>query len=152
MKQFCGEAAAEHMRGGKVGCRAHGQILAGDTASLWHCLAGGAVPRVFFDRCLLLPCRYNIVNKRLPGWQDPPTRDAIQVRPHTSWHINWDTFGAARIAVAGCAHLWHVACALKWPAEARLGPASRTELLPGLLHISMQCWMCCGQQRHQLCP
>eukprot|EP00882_Tetradesmus_deserticola_P007172 GHRQ01007551.1.p1 GENE.GHRQ01007551.1~~GHRQ01007551.1.p1 ORF type:complete len:155 (+),score=53.73 GHRQ01007551.1:275-739(+) len=21
---------------------------------------------------------YNIVNKRLPGWQDPPTRDAIQ--------------------------------------------------------------------------
>ncbi|KAI8466863.1 MAG: hypothetical protein J3K34DRAFT_432258 [Monoraphidium minutum] len=22
---------------------------------------------------------YNIVNKRLPGWQDPPTRDAIQL-------------------------------------------------------------------------
>lgn len=24
-------------------------------------------------------CRYNVINKRLPGWQDPPTRDAIQV-------------------------------------------------------------------------
>lgn len=23
--------------------------------------------------------RYNLVNKRLPGWQDPPNRDAIQV-------------------------------------------------------------------------
>ena len=21
---------------------------------------------------------YNVINKRLPGWQDPPTRDAIQ--------------------------------------------------------------------------
>lgn len=27
---------------------------------------------------------YNIVNKRLPGWQDPPTRDEIQVQHQPS--------------------------------------------------------------------
>lgn len=34
-------------------------------------------------------CRYNLVNKRLPGWQDPPTRDAIQVSRTGSSKLCW---------------------------------------------------------------
>jgi hypothetical protein len=54
--------------------------------SVCHSQALAELGRCFYtpsgvDRQHLASCRYNIVNKRLPGWQDPPTRDAIQVCP-----------------------------------------------------------------------